>query len=107
MAIRIIFARTISCSMRRLKPLIRTISLLFCSLGIALLCSRCQQEVQLTRDELRALDSIYLVRRNDLSVIVNDSCVAYRAVVMNQLVDSIMQQRLLEIRNLLQGHEAQ
>lgn len=73
-------------------------------LAIALLSGCGEGEVVLTSDDLRLADSLFLVSRNEWTIKLEDSCNSLREVRLHEWTDSIKNQRLSEINEMLKQH---
>jgi hypothetical protein len=72
---------------------------------IILLSSCGSPDVQLSRDDLRLADSLFLVSRNEWSEKLSDSCEEVKNRMFETWVDSIKKERLEEIEIMLDRHE--
>ncbi len=73
-------------------------------LAIALLSGCGEGDVVLTSNELRLADSLFLVSRNEWTTKLEDSCNSLREVRLHEWADSIKNQRLSEINEMLKQH---
>ena len=63
------------------------------------------QDLILTRDDLKLADSLFLVSRNEWSPKLEDSCNAFREKMLPIWTDSLKNQRLSEINLMLEQYE--
>ncbi|NND34771.1 MAG: hypothetical protein HKN76_19455 [Saprospiraceae bacterium] len=61
--------------------------------------------VQLSRADLRLVDSLFLASRNEWSEKLKDSCTVVKEQNFDFWVDSIKEERLKEIKIMLNRHE--
>lgn len=73
-------------------------------LALALFSGCGEGEVVLTSDDLRLADSLFLVSRNEWTIKLEDSCNSLREVRLREWTDSIKNQRLSEINEMLKQH---
>ena len=76
-------------------------------LGICLLVSlgSCTETVvQLSREDTKLADSLFLVSRNEMKLQLEDSCDVLRSKLLPVWQDSIMNERLVEINMMMQKH---
>lgn len=74
-------------------------------MGVVLLSGCGPPDVQLSRDDLRLADSLFLVSRNEWSEKLKDSCETVKERMFDTWVDSIKKERLREIEIMLDRHE--
>lgn len=82
-------------------------SKLFVVAILAVVLSGCggPTDVQLSRDDMRLADSLFLVSRNEWAEKLKDSCASVKDRMFETWVDSIRNDRLGEIEIMLDRHE--
>ena len=87
----------------RLSTYIRMVIWLTALSGIISSCG--PREVFLQQEELRMIDSTFVAQRKIWTEYLADSCEEYRTVHFNDLVDSLIAERLVEVKQLLNEYE--
>ena len=75
---------------------------------LAFCMSSCSEtEIQLSREDTKLADSLFLVSRNELKLQLDDSCDLLRDKFLPLWQDSIMNERLVEINMMMEKHDAE
>ncbi len=78
---------------------------LYLLVAVLFLCSCGPKEIFLQTEELKRIDSLFITSRKEWTLQLADSCEAYREVHFQPIVDSLMEARMAEIRQILELNE--
>lgn len=75
-------------------------------IAVMVVCTSCgQRDVFLDSGELKLIDSLYVEDRKIWQMRLSDSCIYLRDLHFENLIDSLIEERLFEVREMIKSYE--